>query len=133
MSQQFFSLLEAKVAPPVFIFVFNIFPFFGFFVPVYLILQIGRLGNPDKPIFGSKRKKMKAKTFFFGDAEILGRRMSADIFICCIKHCLPLPVAQHRGSILASPPAALGLIPSICKKFQRKKLSMLVRLINGAV
>ena len=64
MSQQFFSLLEAKVAPPVFIFVFNIFPFFGFFVPVYLILQIGRLGNPDKPIFGSKRKKMKAKTFF---------------------------------------------------------------------
>ena len=70
MSQQFFSLLEAKVAPPVFIFVFNIFPFFGFFVPVYLILQIGRLGNPDKPIFGSKRKKMKAKTFFSASPKL---------------------------------------------------------------
>ena len=36
--------------------------------------------------------------------------------------------AKHRGSILASHPAAPGLIPSI----PEEKILMLLRLINGA-
>ena len=39
--------------------------------------------------------------------------------------------AEHRGSILASHHAAPGSIPGIPKKIQRKKLSMLLRLINA--
>ena len=39
----------------------------------------------------------------------------------------------HRGSMLASQPAALGLIPSVPEIFSDEKLSMLLRLINGAV
>ena len=40
--------------------------------------------------------------------------------------------AQHGGSILASHPADLGLIPRVPKKNFRGKLSMLLRLINSA-
>ena len=38
---------------------------------------------------------------------------------------------MHRGSILASHPAYLGLIPSIIKKISGEKLLMLLRLINS--
>ena len=39
--------------------------------------------------------------------------------------------AYHRGSILASHPAAPGSIASVPEFFSDEKLSMLLRLING--
>ena len=41
-------------------------------------------------------------------------------------------LVKHRGSILASHPEALGLIPNILKYFSEEKFSILLRFSNGA-